>query len=208
MRARKKALRRVLVIDVGGSHTKFRVVPGGELTKLASGPTLTPGKMARQIRSRIPRSDYDVIAIGYPGLVYRGRIAAEPHHLGHGWARFDFERALGAPVRLINDAAVQAAGSYRGGRMLFMGLGTGLGVTLILEGVIGPMEIAHQFYKKGCTFEQHVAERARKRLGSKKWRKAVCDVIEQLRVSLLADYVVVGREALGRAAAGGLPGRQ
>jgi predicted NBD/HSP70 family sugar kinase len=182
----------VLVIDVGGSHVKFRVVPAGELTRFASGPTLIPGEVVRQVRRRLPRSSYDVVSIGYPGLVYRGRIAAEPHHLGAGWVGFDFERGLGAPVRLLNDAAMQAAGSYRGGRMLFLGLGTGLGVTLIAEGVIAPMELGHLLYKHGRTFEEHVGERSRARLGSKKWRKVVHEVIEQLRASLEADYVVVG----------------
>lgn len=192
MRAVKKAPRRVLVIDVGGSHVKCRVAPRGAAFRFASGPKLAPRRMVRQIQKRVLPSAYDVVSIGYPGLVFRGRIAAEPHNLGAGWVGFDFERAFGKPVRLINDAAMQAAGSYRGGRMLFVGLGTGLGVTLILDGVIEPMEIGHLPYKHGRTFEDYVGERARERVGSKKWRAVVHDVLEHLRVSLEADYGVVG----------------
>jgi len=192
MRAGKQGQRRILVIDVGGTHVKFRVAPRGELFKFASGPELAPDKMVRKLGKRIAQAEYDLVSLGYPGLVFRGRIAAEPHNLGTGWVGFDFEQALGKPVRLINDAAMQAAGSYRGGRMLFLGLGTGLGVAMILDGVLEPMELGHLPYRDGLTFEEHVGERARQRSGSKKWRRAVQDVLAYLRASLEADYVVVG----------------
>jgi polyphosphate glucokinase len=192
MPSRQKAPRRVLVIDVGGTNVKLRVIPGGSKFKFDSGATLVPGEMVRNVAAHVSAHDYDVVTIGYPGVVSGGQIAAEPHNLGKGWLGFDFGRAFGKPVRLINDAAMQAAGSYRGGRMLFLGLGTGLGCTLVLEGVIAPLEIGHLRYKRGLTFEDHVSERARVRLGSKKWRRVVHDVVQELRHSLGADYVVVG----------------
>lgn len=192
MAAGKTPPRRVLVVDVGGSHVKFRALPRGELFRFASGPKLAPSRMVQGILDEIGHPSFDVVSIGYPGLVVRGRIIAEPHNLGSGWVGFDFEGAFGKPVRVINDAAMQAAGSYRGGRMLFVGLGTGLGVTLILDGVIEPMEVGHLPYKHGRTFEDYVGERARERMGSKKWRKVVHDVLEHLRISLEADYGVVG----------------
>lgn len=192
MQAGKPLPRRVLVVDVGGSHVKFRTLPRGELFRFTSGTSLAPERMVGGILKALDAPNYDAVSIGYPGLVVRGRIIAEPHNLGDGWVGFDFEKAFGKPVRLINDAAMQAAGSYRGGRMLFVGLGTGLGVTLILDGVIEPMEVGHLPYKHGRTFEDYVGERARERRGSKKWRKVVHDVLEHLRVSLEADYGVVG----------------
>jgi polyphosphate glucokinase len=193
MRAGKKAQRlRVLVIDIGGSHVKFRIPPRGDLFRFVSGPKLGPGKMVRGVLKQIGSSAYDLVSIGYPGLVHRGRIIADPHNLGAGWVEFDFERAFGKSVRLINDAAMQAAGSYRGGRMLFVGLGTGLGVTMIVDGIIEPMEVGHLPYKHGRTFEDYVGERGRLRLGTKKWRARVQDVLESLRVALEADYGVVG----------------
>jgi polyphosphate glucokinase len=183
---------RVLVIDIGGSHVKFRIAPRGELFRFVSGPKLAPGKMVRRLLKQIARSGYDLVSIGYPGLIHRGRIIAEPYNLGPGWVGFDFQAAFGRPVRLINDAAMQAAGSYRGGRMLFVGLGTGLGVTMILDGLIEPMEMGHLPYKHGRTFEDWVGERGRARLGTKRWRAEVPDVLEHLRVALEADYGVVG----------------
>jgi predicted NBD/HSP70 family sugar kinase len=182
----------VLVIDVGGTNVKGRVVPRGQRFKFVSGAKLGPDGMVRGVFRRVAAADFDVVTIGYPGVVSGGRITAEPHHLGRGWVGYDFARTFRKPVRLINDAAMQAAGSYRGGRMLFLGLGTGLGVALILDGVIAPMEVGHLLYRNGLTFEDHVAERARVRLGSKKWRRAVDDAVQELRASLGADYVVVG----------------
>jgi predicted NBD/HSP70 family sugar kinase len=148
--------------------------------------------MVKQISQLVPRSSYDAVTIGYPGLVFHGRITAEPHNLGHGWVKFDFRKGLGAPVRLINDATMQAVGSYDGRRMLFLGLGTGLGATLILDGVVEPMEIGHMPYKRGRTYEDYVGERGRARMGTRKWRKVVHEVVDQLRDVLEVDYVVIG----------------
>lgn len=191
MRARK-APRRVLVIDIGGNNVKVRVMRRGPAFKFASGNRLTPELMVQGLSEELSSSDYDAVSIGYPGVVMGGKITAEPYNLGTGWIGYDFARALGKPVRLINDAAMQAAGSYLGGRMLFLGLGTGLGAALILDGVIAPLEMGHLPYKDGLTFEDHVGERARQRMGSKKWRKRVHAAVADLRASLGAEYVVIG----------------
>jgi polyphosphate glucokinase len=148
--------------------------------------------MMRRILKLTRKLSFDAVSIGYPGLVFRGRIALEPHNLGKGWVGFDFEKALGKPVKVINDAAMQAIGSYRGGHMLFLGLGTGLGATLIIDGVVEPTEVGHMPYKRGRTFEDYVGERGRERLGTRKWRRKVNDVIEQLKLAFEADYVVLG----------------
>jgi len=182
----------VLVIDVGGSHVKFRMGERGGIRRFVSGRDMTAAEMARQVRKLARDLSYQAVAIGYPGLVLRGRIAAEPYNLGPGWVGYDFEKTLGRPVRVVNDATMQALGSYEGGRMLFLGLGTGLGATLILEGAVEPMEIGHMPYKRGRTFEDYVGERGRKRLGNKKWRKAVVEVVMRLKDVLEADYVVLG----------------
>src|SRR5579872_190455 len=188
---------RVLVIDIGGSHIKFEVGRSGKMMgeqaeRFESGPKMGAAEMARRVLARVPAGSYDVVSIGYPGLVLHGRIAAEPYNLGHGWVHFDFRKAFRAPVRVTNDAAMQAIGSYEGGRMLFLGLGTGLGATLILDGLVEPMEIGHLPHKGKHTFEDEVGERGRRRLGTKKWRKAVHAVVEQLSTVLEADYVVIG----------------
>ena len=183
---------RILVIDVGGSHVKFRMGARGRIRKFVSGPDMTAADMARRIRKLTAELPYEAVSIGYPGLVLRGRIAAEPFNLGPGWVGYDFQKALGRPVRVINDATLQALGSYEGGRMLFLGLGTGLGATLILDGVVEPMEIGHMLYKHGRTFEDYVGERGRERLGNRKWRKAVAEVSARLQEVLEADYVVLG----------------
>ncbi len=188
----KKAPRRILILDVGGSHVKLSVTGHDQVQKFVSGPRMTATSMVKKVRKRVPRDAYDAVSIGYPGLVFRGRIAAEPFNLGPGWVGFDFEAALGKPVRIINDAAMQAVGSYSGHRMLFLGLGTGMGATLILDGVVEPMEIGHLPYKHGRTFEEYVGERGLKRLGKKKWRKIVADVVKHLRKALEVDYVVLG----------------
>ena len=182
----------VLVIDVGGSHVKFRMGARGQIRRFVSGPDMTAADMARQVRKLTRDLAYEAVAIGYPGLVLRGRIAAEPYNLGQGWVGYDFEKTLGKPVRVVNDATMQALGSYEGGRMLFLGLGTGLGATLILDGTVEPMEIGHMPYKRKKTFEDYVGERGRKRLGNKKWRKAVAEVVARLKEVLEADYVVLG----------------
>jgi polyphosphate glucokinase len=196
MPARRKGtdvnVRHVLVVDVGGTHVKFRLAPRGVIREFASGPTMDPARMTCQIRDLLGGARYDAVSIGYPGLVIHGRIAAEPHNLGRGWVGYDFERAFGKPVRVINDAAMQAIGSYTGGRMLFLGLGTGLGATLVIDGVVEPTEIGHMPYKRGRTFEDYVGERGRRRRGNRKWRKAVKAVIGDLEAAFEADYVVLG----------------
>jgi predicted NBD/HSP70 family sugar kinase len=196
MRAKSKAgrpaARHVLVVDVGGAHVKFRIGPRGVIQKFVSGPTMSPKDMVAGIRAQLGRASYEAVSIGYPGLVFRGRIGAEPHNLGTGWVGFDFARAFGKPVRVINDAAMQAIGSYTGGRMLFLGLGTGLGATLIVDGVVEPTEVGHMPYKSGRTFEDYVGERGRERLGTRKWRRKVNEVVNDLKTALEADYVVIG----------------
>jgi glucose-6-phosphate isomerase len=189
---RRNAPQRILVLDVGGSHVKLSVSDRGKSQKFVSGPKMTPGAMVKRVRKLVTSADYDAVSIGYPGVVVRGRIAAEPFNLGAGWVGFDFEAALGKPVRIINDAAMQAVGSYAGGRMLFLGLGTGMGATLILDGIVEPMEFGHLPYKNGRTYEQYVGQRGLDRLGKKRWRKEVAAVVEQLRYALEVEYVVLG----------------
>jgi polyphosphate glucokinase len=184
--------KRILVLDVGGSHVKLRVGDRGNRRKFVSGPKMTPAAMVKTVGKLVTPADYDAVSIGYPGLVVRGRIAAEPFNLGAGWVGFDFEGALGKPVRIINDAAMQAVGSYSGGRMLFLGLGTGMGATLVLDGVVEPMEFGHLPYKHGRTYEQYVGQRGLDRLGKKGWRKEVAAVVDRLRYALEVEYVVIG----------------
>ncbi|HEY1874113.1 MAG TPA: ROK family protein [Steroidobacteraceae bacterium] len=203
MRAKREVLRAparryILVIDVGGTHVKFRIGEHGAASKFESGPEMTPGRMVRRLRKLLDEKRYDAVSIGYPGLVYHGRIAAEPHNLGKGWVGYDFAAAFQQPVRLINDAAMQAIGSYRGGRMLFLGLGTGLGATLIIDGVVEPTEVGHMPYKGGRTFEDYVGERGRERLGNRRWRKAVRTAIADLNAAFEADYIVLGGGNAGR----------
>jgi polyphosphate glucokinase len=183
---------RILVVDVGGSHVK--VLATGQRTplKIPSGSKMTPAAMVRQVRSATKTWHYDAVSVGYPGAVLHGKPVAEPTNLGPGWVGFNFRKAFGCPVKVINDAAMQACGSYRGGRMLFLGLGTGLGSAMIVEGVLEPMELAHLPYKKGRTYEAYVGKAGLKRLGKKKWRRAVADVLTRLKVALEADDVVVG----------------
>jgi len=190
--SKAKLPRGILIVDVGGSHVKFRVGTRGKIQRFESGPKMTAAQMAKAVTAAVPKSAYDVVSIGYPGLVFHGRIAAEPHNLGRGWVHFDLERAFGKPVRVINDAAMQAIGSYHGGRMLFLGLGTGLGSTLIIDGYIEPMELGHMLYKHDRTFEDYVGERGRKRMGTRKWRKVVREVIDQLSKALEVEYVIIG----------------
>jgi polyphosphate glucokinase len=153
---------------------------------------MTCQALIRQVKSLTKDWSYSKISLGFPGPVAHGRIVAEPHNLGPGWVRCDFAKAFGRPVKLINDAAMQALGSYDGGRMLFLGLGTGLGSALIFDGILEPLELAHLPYKKGLTYEDYVGLRGLERLGKKKWRKAVADVVGQLQHALEAEYVVLG----------------
>lgn len=182
----------VLAVDVGGSHVKC--LASGQRTPRAfvSGPTLTAAQMVRGVREVARGWRFDAVSIGYPGPVLHGAPLQEPHNLGAGWVGFDFAAAFGRPVRLTNDAAMQALGSYEGGRMLFLGLGTGLGSALIVDGRLEAMELAHLPYRKGRTYEDYVGIGGLERLGKKKWRKAVLDVVEELRAALGPDYVVLG----------------
>jgi polyphosphate glucokinase len=182
----------ILVIDVGGTHLKLLCTGQSEEVKIVSGPEMTARKMVTQVRKAAAKWKYTAVSIGYPGPVLHHQPLAEPHNLAPGWVGFNFQKAFGCPVKVINDAAMQALGSYEGGRMLFLGLGTGLGSAMIVDGVLEPMELAHLPYKKGRTYEDYVGERGLERLGKKKWRKAVSDVVAQLQSALEAEYVVLG----------------
>jgi predicted NBD/HSP70 family sugar kinase len=183
---------KILVIDVGGSHIKVSSTDHLKFIEIQSGHDMTPEKMVSEVKEKVSGWKYDAITIGYPGAVLHGHIASEPFNLGSGWVGFNFKKAFKCPVKIINDAAMQALGSYKGGRMLFLGLGTGLGTTLIADGVIEPMELAHLPYKKGHTYEDYVGRRGLEQYGKKKWRKNVRDVVEKLKTALEADYVVLG----------------
>ena len=183
---------RVLVIDIGGTHVKVYSTGRREPLKIDSGPTMTPKEMVAAVRANTGSWKYDAVSIGYPGPVVHGKPLSDPANLGKGWLGFDFEKAFGRPVKLINDAAMQALGSYRGGRMLFLGLGTGLGSALVVDGVLEPMELAHLPYKHGKTFEEFVGTAALKRKGEKRWIKNVFEVVEELRNALQPEYVVLG----------------
>jgi polyphosphate glucokinase len=183
---------KILVIDVGGTHVKLRVQGQDEVRKCPSGPTLTPQDMIDEVRAATADWTYDRITIGYPGPVIDGTIKLEPVNLGEGWLGFDFEKGLEKAVKLINDAAMQALGSYEGGRMLFLGLGTGLGSALVYNNFLLPMELGHLPYKKGHSFEEYVGQAGMKRLGRRKWKNAVFDVVTRLRNAFMADYVVLG----------------
>lgn len=183
---------RVLVIDIGGTHVKVYSTSRREPLKIDSGPRMTPKEMVAAVRANTSSWKYDAVSIGYPGPVVHGKPLSDPANLGKGWLGFDYEKAFGRPVKLINDAAMQALGSYRGGRMLFLGLGTGLGSALMVDGVLEPMELAHLPYKHGKTFEEFVGTAALKRKGEKKWIKNVLEVVEELRNALQPEYVVLG----------------
>ena len=183
---------RVMVIDIGGTHVKLYGPGRLEPVKIDSGPAMMPKKLVKLVQNAAEDWKYDVISIGYPGPVVHGKPLHDPAHLGKGWVGFDLLKAFGRPVKMINDAAMQALGSYRGGRMLFLGLGTGLGSALVVDGVLEPMELAHLPYKHGKTFEDYVGTAALERLGEKKWTKNVFKVVAQLKDALQAEYVVLG----------------
>jgi polyphosphate glucokinase len=187
-----KVSKKILVIDVGGTNVKVLVTGQKEPVKIPSGPKMTARKMVKDVRKVAAGWDYSAVSIGYPGPVIHGRPLCEPHNLGSGWVGFDFQKAFGRPVKLLNDAAMQALGIYKGGRMLFLGLGTGLGSAMIVDGLLEPMEVAHLPYKKGHTFEDYLGVRGLERLGKKKLRRNVAEVVEQLKTALEADYVVLG----------------
>lgn len=183
---------KVLVIDVGGTNVKVLGTGQPEPLKIPSGPTMTASKMVGAVKRAVAGWTYDVVSIGYPGPVRAGRPLAEPNNLGGGWVTYDFQRAFEKPVRIINDAAMQALGSYEGGRMLFLGLGTGLGSALVIDGGLAPMELAHLPYSRGRTYEQYVGLQGLKRCGKKRWRRQVAAVTEALRRALQVEYVVLG----------------
>jgi polyphosphate glucokinase len=183
---------KILVVDVGGTNVKVLASGQEQPRKIPSGPTMTPEKMVADVKEATADWPYEVVSIGYPGPVLHGRPVTEPWNLARGWVGFDFGKAFGHPVKLINDAAMQALGSYEGGRMLFLGLGTGLGTALILDGVLEPMELAHMPYRKGRTFEDYLGLRGLQRLGRKKWERHVAKVVEQFKTGLEVDYVVLG----------------
>jgi polyphosphate glucokinase len=181
----------VLAIDIGGTHVKVLATGQKEERKFDSGPTLTPRRMVSGVKRLTKDWKYDVVSIGYPGPVLRGRPVSEPRNLGRGWVGFDFEAAFGCRVKLINDAAMQALGDYKKGRMLFLGLGTGLGSTLIVDGIVEPMELGHLPFRK-ATYEDYVGVRGLAKHGKKRWRRYVAEVIGLLSAALEPDEVVLG----------------
>jgi polyphosphate glucokinase len=181
----------VLVVDVGGTHVKVLASGQKEHRKFESGPALVPGRMVSEVQKIARDWSYDVVSIGYPGPVLRDRPVAEPHNLGRGWVGFNFETAFRHPVKLINDAAMQALGSYKGGKMLFLGLGTGLGSTLIAEGIVEPMELGHLPYKSQ-TYEDYVGQRGLEHWGKHRWRRHVADVVARFIAALEPEDVVLG----------------
>lgn len=191
-RRRRGRSRKILAIDVGGTRVKMMLSPKSEKREFKSGPRLTARDMVEKVEDLTEDWNYGLISIGYPGPVVHGRPIAEPYNLGAGWVGFDFARAFGCPVKVVNDAVMQALGSYSGGRMLFLGLGTGLGSAMIIDGVIEPMELGHLPYKRGKSYEYYLGRAGLKRAGKKKWRTHVATVIEIFRAALQPDYVVLG----------------
>lgn len=181
----------MLVVDVGGTSVKILATGQSEHRSFPSGPALTPSQMVSEVKKLSRDWDYDAVSIGYPGPVLHGRPIAEPHNLGRGWVGFDFRAAFGCPVKIVNDAAMQALGSYKGGKMLFLGLGTGFGSAMIVDGIVEPMELGHLPYKKG-TYEDYVGRRGLERHGKKKWRRHVADVVARFIAALEPDDTVIG----------------
>lgn len=182
----------VLGIDIGGSHVKLLVSDGAEeRRRFGSGPHLGPQQLLEGMNAETQDWSFDVVSVGIPAVVRGGRVVTEPVNLGAGWVGFDFEEAFRKPTKVINDAAMQALGSYEGGKMLFLGLGTGLGSAMVVDGVVVPMELAHLPFRK-ATFEDYVGQHGRETQGKKKWEKAVLEVIERLTTALEPDYVVLG----------------
>jgi polyphosphate glucokinase len=187
-----KTLDNVLVVDIGGTHVKVSDMHRKTPVKIDSGPKMTARVMVSAVRKLAAGWKYSAVSIGYPGPVLHGKPISDPYNLGRGWVGFDFKKAFGCPVKMVNDAAMQAIGSYEGGRMLFLGLGTGLGSAMIVDGLLEPMELAHLPYKNGRTYEDYIGLAGLERFGKKKWRKHVFDVTERLKSALEADYVVLG----------------
>jgi polyphosphate glucokinase len=183
---------KVLVIDVGGTNIKVASNDMRVPVKIPSGPTMTAEQMTKDVLVATKGWAYDRISIGYPGPVVNDRPVAEPHNLAAGWIDFPYDRAFDKPIRFVNDAAMQALGGYRGGRMLFLGTGTGLGSAMIFDGVIIPLELAHLPYKRGKTYEEYIGLAGLERRGAKRWRRSVLDVIERLQAALICDSVLLG----------------
>jgi polyphosphate glucokinase len=183
---------KVLVIDVGGTNVKVASTDMRVPVKIPSGPTMTARQMATDVLAATQGWSYDCVSIGYPGPVTHDRPLAEPHNLAAGWIDFHYQKAFGKPIRFINDAAMQALGGYKGGRMLFLGTGTGLGSAMIFDGVVIPLELAHLPYKRGRTYEEYVGLAGLQRLGKKRWRKSVLDVISLLQAAFICDTVLLG----------------
>ena len=183
----------VLVIDVGGAHVKLLATGQSEVLKIPSGPDFTPQQFVAEVLEATKDWSYEVVSIGFPAPIADGKPIRKPNNLGAGWVGFDAAAALGRPVKVMNDAAMQALGSYEGGRMLFLGLGTGLGATLVLDSrTVVALELADLPYRKGRTFEDYVGQRGFDRFGRKRWRWFVDDVATRLRLAFIADYVVLG----------------
>jgi polyphosphate glucokinase len=182
---------KTLVVDVGGTHVKVLVSGVSARREFESGPGLTAAQMVEGVKAITKDWKYDSVSIGFPGPVVHNRPFSEPHNLGKGWVGFNFQRAFGRPVKIINDAAMQALGSYKKGKMLFLGLGTGLGSALVVDGIVQPMELAHLPYKK-ATYEDYVGVKALEKRGKKKWRRDVAQIVEQMMAALEPDEIVIG----------------
>jgi polyphosphate glucokinase len=185
------AERVVLAVDVGGTHVKVLTSNESERRRFVSGKSLTAQQMVAGVLEIVEGWPWDVVSVGIPSPVRGGKVVSDPVNLGKGWAGFDYEAAFGKPTKVVNDAVMQAVGSYEGGRMLFLGLGTGLGSTLIAEGVIEPLELGHLPFRKK-TFEDYVGERGLEKLGKKKWKEAVFETVERLRAAMEPDEIVLG----------------
>jgi len=183
--------KKLLVVDVGGTHVKLMITPK-KRRKFKSGPKMTAREMVAQMKSELKGWKFDAVAVGFPAPVRNGRIVSDPKHLGKGWVGFNFEKALGKPVRILNDAALQALGSYRGGRMLFLGLGTGLGSTLVLPDMVLPLELGDLPYRDHRVIEAFLGKSGLDHLGGKQWEREVHFAVDQLRKSVIADYIVLG----------------
>ncbi|VVM05963.1 polyphosphate glucokinase [Methylacidimicrobium cyclopophantes] len=183
---------KILAVDIGGHNVKLLATGQRQPRKFPSGPAFTPQELVERLLEAATGWSFEAISIGYPGPVIGGKPAAEPRNLGSGWLDFDFSEAFAIPVKVVNDAAMQAWGSYAGGRMLFLGLGTGLGTALILDGLLHPLETAHLPYKKGLTYEEVLGDAGLKRLGKKRWRQEVRSVVHLFREAFQVDYLVVG----------------
>lgn len=192
MTPRARVPRPTLVVDVGGTHVKLLATGKRTPIHIDSGPHLTPRVMVREVLAATEHWRFRRVSIGFPGPVRKNRPQREPWNLGKGWVGFDFERAFGRPVRVINDAAMQALGSYKGGKMLFLGLGTGLGSAMVSDGTVIPLELAHLPYRHGKSYEEYVGAAGRANLGNRRWRKHVLDIIELFVAAFVVDYIVLG----------------